>query len=165
MSTVEPPPATQHPAPDAPTLLRTYLADRSEPCPNCEYDLRGLTGDTCPECGLELVLRVGLAEPRQAAFITGLIGLAASAGFSGLVAVYLLIALVRTVGFGGYSYLANEFVVITSGLVVSTGTLALWLKLRRWLRARTPMVRWVAVIGAWLLPFANLALCTIVAQS
>lgn len=32
-------------------LLKTYGVDRDLPCPRCKYNLRGLTGDRCPECG------------------------------------------------------------------------------------------------------------------
>lgn len=33
------------------SLLRRFLADRDVPCPHCEYNLRGLETDRCPECG------------------------------------------------------------------------------------------------------------------
>jgi hypothetical protein len=39
--------------------LRDNLADRDSPCPGCGYSLRGLTGDTCPECGK------GVADARK----------------------------------------------------------------------------------------------------
>lgn len=31
--------------------LRDYLAERDIACPGCGYNLRGLPGDACPECG------------------------------------------------------------------------------------------------------------------
>lgn len=34
--------------------LREYLAGRDAPCPRCGYNLRGLAGAECPECGLAL---------------------------------------------------------------------------------------------------------------
>lgn len=38
------------------TELRDFLADRDAPCPSCTYNLRGLSGPACPECGRALVL-------------------------------------------------------------------------------------------------------------
>ena len=31
--------------------LERYLADRDLPCPKCTYNLRGVSGERCPECG------------------------------------------------------------------------------------------------------------------
>lgn len=31
--------------------LQVYLAEHDVPCPKCGYNLRGLEGHTCPECG------------------------------------------------------------------------------------------------------------------
>ena len=42
------------PSPNQAELLRAYLAGRDIPCPGCGYNLRGLTIQTCPECGLFL---------------------------------------------------------------------------------------------------------------
>src|ERR1043165_104303 len=36
--------------------LRTFLAERDVPCPKCGYNLRGLSGPTCPECNTLLAL-------------------------------------------------------------------------------------------------------------
>jgi hypothetical protein len=35
-------------------LLRTYGVDRDLPCPRCRYNLRGLVGNRCPECGKDV---------------------------------------------------------------------------------------------------------------
>lgn len=42
-------------------LLRQFLADRDVPCAQCGFNLRGLGGPACPECGMALRLDV----PRQ----------------------------------------------------------------------------------------------------
>src|SRR5882724_749530 len=72
-------------------LLRAFLVGRDVLCPACGYNLRDLLGERCPECGEEVVLQVGLVEPRHAAAIAGVIGLAAGAGMSGLLLVYLFV--------------------------------------------------------------------------
>src|SRR5437016_1347309 len=77
------------------SLLQTFLADRDVPCPQCGYNLRDLRGSRCPECGEDLVLRVTVAEPRQAALIAGLVGLSAGAGLNGLLLVYMGVQLLR----------------------------------------------------------------------
>ncbi len=44
-------------------LLAEYLSVTSIMCPSCRHDLRGSSGDRCPECGVPLHLRV---ETRRA---------------------------------------------------------------------------------------------------
>lgn len=48
--------------PDANEMLRLYLAERDEACPGCGYNLRGLSGERCPECARELALAVAHRE-------------------------------------------------------------------------------------------------------
>ena len=45
--------------------LRAVMFDRELPCPHCRYDLRGLIGSKCPECGREVehYLRVADLSP------------------------------------------------------------------------------------------------------
>lgn len=43
--------------------LREYLAARDTPCPGCTYNLRGLAGHACPECGRSITLEE-LSRPR-----------------------------------------------------------------------------------------------------
>jgi hypothetical protein len=77
---------------DQPTgQLSAYLADRDEPCPACNYNLRGLQTDRCPECNRELVLQLRLAEPRMGAWIAAIAASAAMLGFNGLLVVYFLL--------------------------------------------------------------------------
>jgi hypothetical protein len=65
-------------------LMIDYLAASHEPCPLCGYILHGLQSDRCPECGSQLRLRVGLAEPRMAAYITTSVSWAVGFGATGL---------------------------------------------------------------------------------
>ena len=41
-------------------MLRLYLENRDVPCPACGYNIKQLQSSTCPECGRELKLSVGL---------------------------------------------------------------------------------------------------------
>lgn len=45
-------------------LLERLLATSDAPCPSCEYNLRGLKGQHCPECNTPLRLRVGTSHSR-----------------------------------------------------------------------------------------------------
>ena len=45
--------------------LARYLADRDDAlCPACSYNLRGVSADTCPECGLKIRLEDLRTPPR-----------------------------------------------------------------------------------------------------
>ncbi|MEX2218367.1 MAG: hypothetical protein WD749_06360 [Phycisphaerales bacterium] len=143
-------PATPaHGGQPAPDLLIPFLALRDTPCPACTYNLRGLTGAACPECGAPLELRVGLTEPRMALWIAGLVGLAAGAGFNTLLLVYVAIRIVSGDRPGGRVWM-NEFVLhnLIAG-VLEGAMLGAWLLLRRPIR-RLPMgARGALVALAW----------------
>jgi hypothetical protein len=80
---------------DEAELLRTYLAERNAPCPQCGFSLRGLESPRCPECGHELRLTVGSARfPRGTRFAAALV-LAAGVGAAGSV---VLATIVQSVG-------------------------------------------------------------------
>jgi hypothetical protein len=49
--------------------LTSFLAEHDAPCPNCRYNLRGLTSDICPECRQRLVLSVATANPVTRAWL------------------------------------------------------------------------------------------------
>ena len=66
-------------------MLTTFLSDHDTECPGCGYNLRALTGTRCPECNQELVLRVGLAEPRLGAYLGAVCGLLAGIGLAMLI--------------------------------------------------------------------------------
>jgi len=140
--------------PDAPPeFLTTFLAGRDAACPACGYNLRDLQGTRCPECGDMLVLRVGLVEPKQAAPIAGLIGLAAGAGLNGLLLLYLGIqATLIRVNFYG----VERFLVLNSiGFIVQGAAMGLWLRKWRSIRRLPGKSRWILVAGCWALTLAN----------
>jgi hypothetical protein len=144
---------------DRDDLLRPFLAGRDEPCPACGYNLRDLGTSTCPECGEALALRVGLAEPKQAAVLAGLIGLTAGAGMSALLLLYLVL---RVFVFGDRYYLfRGTFMVLNAGGFAAEGLATVWW-LRNWRKIRRlgPRPRRLLVAGCWLLTLANLILFT-----
>ena len=71
--------------------LIDFLRDRDIACPLCGYNLRHLRSPRCPECGRELELRVGLSEPRQAAWLTAQIAVSAAAGVGVLVVIMWIV--------------------------------------------------------------------------
>ena len=118
-------------------LLRQFLRARDVACPGCAYNLRDLTGQRCPECGQAIVLHLQLAEPRQAALLTGLIGLSAGAGLNGLLLVYYAIMLMMM----PYGPPDNRFLwTILTGFLVHALGVAAWL--RYWRRIRLAPARW-----------------------
>jgi hypothetical protein len=130
-------------------LLRAFLAERDCACPGCGYNLRMLESNRCPECAMEVQLGVRLAEPRLGALITGVIALAAGAGFGGLLVGFGVLMLLLKGPGGG----ADRFFVVNGTVAVVNGV-ALWMWLRCWRYVR----RWPAgrrmglALACWLLP-------------
>jgi len=120
-------------------LLRLYLADRDVPCPQCNYNLRNLTGNVCPECGEEIALRVYFVEPRQAAPLAGLITLSAGAGLNGLLLIYWMFVIWR---FGQRSNrIADKFFLVNFFGALALGIcMVIWL--RCWGYIRRSQGRW-----------------------
>jgi hypothetical protein len=139
-------------------LLR-FVAGRDVECPGCQYNVRDLKITRCPECGDELELSLRLAEPRQGSLIAGLVGLAAGAGFGGLLLVYIGIILFLS-GRGGPP---NDFFGITcTGFVVHAIGLGIWIKNWRNIRRARPRTRTFLVALCWFLPLAFVASFSIV---
>ena len=83
------------PPADADTLLLEFLRDRDAACPLCGYNLRNLSGTTCPECRELLSLSVGIRKPRFGWLIVAITpGL-----FSGICAALLMIPMVGSLFF------------------------------------------------------------------
>ncbi len=82
---------------DAPrrALLVRYLASHDQPCPNCRYNLRGLTAARCPECNLALQLRVSLVHPGLVLWLTGLIGLSLGTGLAVMMNVFMVLRMME----------------------------------------------------------------------
>jgi hypothetical protein len=67
--------------------LLDYLRERDVPCPVCGYNLRNLTRPVCPECRHDVVLTVGVLQPRLGWLFVAI----APAAFSGIAAGLLMV--------------------------------------------------------------------------
>lgn len=132
--------------------LREFLAERDVPCPACGYSLRALESPACPECGLELELRVALTEPRQAAWATGLLGLGAWGGFHGLLLGYVCWMLLFG---GGWGPEGPEVVLMVCSVLGAGGAGAFWYWRRGWVRRRDARLRWGLALLWWLLAIST----------
>ena len=108
--------------------LIAHLATRDAPCPNCGYNLRGLQSTACPECGQQLTLRVGLVEPKLFLWLAGLIPLAMTMGFGGLLSALGAVYAIGGMG-GPHEEFFAYFVPLT---LVSAGMVGGWLWGRGW---------------------------------
>jgi hypothetical protein len=138
--------------------LQHFLATTDAPCPSCDYNLRGLKSDACPECNQKLVLNVALAEPRQRAFIAALVGLAMGAGFQGLLALYFVYwTFVRNRGMGE----GLRFILLTAPFFVVEGAaLLLLVYKRRPFQRRGNRFKACCVTLAWFVTIAGFAIFT-----
>src|SRR5262249_51036576 len=140
-------------------FLREFLAGRDIECPLCGYNLRDLAGDRCPECGDQVVLRVNMAEPRQAALLAGLIGLSCGVGLNGLLLVYgVFMQIMHPIPSGE---LGRFFVFNGLGFIVEGAALAWWLRKWRAIRRLRPTQRAWRAVGCWMLTLANLIMFTL----
>lgn len=123
-------------------LLHELLTHENEPCPNCKYNLRGLTGDRCPECNQQLVLRVGLREPMLGLFITGLVGICMGLGFSALLVAYALMRVLDRRGGVPHNYWHPTLI----GTAVGIFLLIIWIRVRPRMNQRGAVTYWCAAI-------------------
>lgn len=126
-----------------------FVADRDVACPACTYNLQGLAGSNCPECGLELRLTVQLTEPSLGVLmgaLAGLFGMAGAAGF--VVAGFVLLS-----AYYGDWAPAALWVVPVPSLAIGAGA-GLWLGSRGgrvWFRKQSEGGRTAVAVGSWLL--------------
>ncbi len=134
--------------------LLAYLANSDHPCPNCSYNLRGLKASACPECNQELKLTIGLVDPKLGAWLAGVLGLAAGAGFSLLLMGFVFLELLSR-GRSDIDGRILVFSIIAPGLVLG-GSLYVLLRSRPWFRKAPRFVRIALAVAAWLLCLGNL---------
>jgi hypothetical protein len=155
-------------------LVRDFLTDREVRCPSCRHNLRGVAGDRCPECGLELHL--ALAAPRLASgeWLAGIFGLSISLLFVimlltsmlGLIAELLLepqrVSMVR-MGFATSSDLPNwtAVLLLAAAACVIAGALACLIACRRGFTQLPGLLRVLIGIGATASPLLLLVIIAI----
>jgi len=119
-------------------MLGEYLAKHNAFCPLCRYNLRGLTGNTCPECGKLLAMTVGLVEPFMAPWICTTVTLCTSAG----IGVFFLV-MILFFGMPGSGGISSIFYSVTIscfiGCIPLVGSV-IWLR-RKFMKLHRP-VQW-----------------------
>lgn len=129
-------------------MLERYLERRDAACPACDYNLRDLRGQHCPECGESLRLHVALEHPARGAFIVGLVGLSFAGGFSGMVLLWAMILLIG--GRGGPEM--KDVAVLVGEFLLALLIIRLWCALGRWLRRQPAPLRRSLAAACWVLP-------------
>ena len=145
------------PAMDQPTdqqLLEQFLSGRDESCPICGYSLRDLRGGRCPECGDTLRLRVGVEHPKRAAFVTGVVGLAGSLGFSALLLALFLYRTLLLRPQAGFAW--ETCYLISAECLVSALLLTIWVLNGRRIRRLSAVARWILAFICAIVPFIEL---------
>lgn len=126
------------------TPLEQSLADRDAACPRCGYNLRGLKGERCPECGEPVSLESLENRIPRGVFVVGFVGLSL-----GLVAhACAVVALIgygwpfshETAGCWGMLY------ALLGGIAADLALSALWYFGRFRVGRRHPALRWLLAI-------------------
>ncbi len=130
--------------------VREYVRDRDVACPGCGYNVRGLEGDACPECGRGLRVEIR-AQGRTAGWWFGLFGLC---GASGVMAVVVVtIAIMVTTGTWDEEPLAFVAAMLAiGGLASSALALSRWLTdVRRgaWAGAQAWVIGFGPLLALW----------------
>ncbi len=152
-------PPTNQPLTSDGELLIAYLSQRDVPCPACGYNLRQLQRPSCPECGRDLLLSVGVVGGLSNAWITALISALAPAA----IGLPFLIGLVIVFGYGAtLSDITDEpegvivlLLVLYSALCIPITIMLLAMR-KRFLAAGLPFQRAVATTLAVIASFASL---------
>ncbi|MCA9282443.1 MAG: hypothetical protein H6812_00555 [Phycisphaeraceae bacterium] len=133
-------------------LLREYLADIDDHCPVCRYSLRGLQSDTCPECGIELILRVGLAAPEVSrVWLAGLVGICIASGPVFFNIFWILAFAIRRGALVSPGVSLSWLLLIAATSIASLAAIVAWLRYRRLLnRAPHTFQRRMAILGTLL---------------
>lgn len=133
--------------PELVRALEVFVAERDVACPGCGYNLRGLRGRHCPECGLEVRLGVQLEEPAMGSLLVTLAALFSVVGASGAV---VLAVLWLSVFYDGWAPWQVWFVPGAALLLGGPGAVLLAGRPGRvWFRKHSAPVRQAIAAGAW----------------
>jgi hypothetical protein len=148
---------------DAPrrALLVRYLASHDQPCPNCRYNLRGLTAARCPECNLALQLRVSLVHPGLVLWLTGLIGLSLGTGLAVMMNVFMVLRTMQQSQLPPHAMNQWVYAVALPAAVLGL-MLASYIRGRVRFRAMNVYTRRGVVTGCWLASIVYLAWFTMI---
>jgi hypothetical protein len=135
-------------------LLLSFLATHDAPCPVCDYNLRNLTTDTCPECSAQLHLRVGSENLTLGPWLGAVLSCALGVGFDAVMS--LLFTVIFTVSrFANpppVPAVTNQFIKVLSVFLTLTlsctiAILFLVRRRRRWMMMpRRSQWRYAAII-------------------
>ncbi|MEM1212314.1 MAG: hypothetical protein AAGI68_08440 [Planctomycetota bacterium] len=137
---IQPEPVTLPPNASNHDWLQAFLDHHPSNCPSCNYDLKGLQSDRCPECGEPLVLAVHVEQPALAAFITTVIFLTPPALFG----VFSLLFVAPNLN--GLPLSAVPCLVLSYFVLAVPALFILLAKRRAFLRLPTATQAWLAFI-------------------
>jgi hypothetical protein len=141
-------------------LLVRYLASHDQPCPNCRYNLRGLTTAHCPECNLALQLRVSLVHPGLVLWLTGLIGLSLGTGLAVMMNVFMVLRVMQRNQMPPSARSQWVFVVALPAVVLGL-MLASYIRGRVRFRSMNVYARRSVVTGCWIVSIVYLVWFTL----
>lgn len=140
--------------------LREFLAARDVPCPGCDYNLRGLEDDRCPECGVGLRLPLEVPDPGLGLYVATIIPVA------GLAAFLLLVIAVSVLRFSRDGVVEFVLSVALSSAVVVMSVSVVWRLCRRsgrvWFQANPVETRVGLACLSWFMAVVSLVVFVLI---
>jgi hypothetical protein len=130
-------------------MLLAFLASNDAECPECSYNLRGVTLPSCPECDSEIVLSVASVQPRLGPWLMAWLAFAMAVGFDFVVGILMMIP---TVMFGGGDWLTVVLLAMLS-VLGTLSAIGLWILVTH-MQSWTKMARrrqWFIAQGIFLM--------------
>lgn len=141
--------------------LRRFLAVRDVPCPGCDYNLRGLEGDRCPECGLGLRLPLEVPDPGVGWYVATIVP---PAGLAGFMLVVIAVSMLRYSRDGVVEFVLA--VALSSAVAVMSVSVA-WRLCRRsgraWFQGNSVETRVGLACVSWFMAVVSLVVFALIA--